>query len=68
MTKLDEPVKLGLFVKLMICLNIVAIVFCFRVCNVRITQDEETQEYIQHLENRVETQRKLLDYYEEVRR
>lgn len=52
--------------KFMICLNIVVLAFCWRIANVRTTQDEETQNYINYLEETVEKDREyrkvLWDY------
>ena len=58
--KLNQPITIGKFIKLMICLNVVVLAFCFLVCNIRTTQDEETLVYIQKLENRIDTQAELI--------
>ena len=64
--KLNQPVMIGKFIKLMICLNVVVLAFCFLVCNIRTTQDEETLTYIQKLENRIDTQAELIQLQREV--
>ena len=58
--KLNQPITIGKFIKLMICLNVVVLAFCFLVCNIRTAQDEETSVYIQMLENRIDTQAELI--------
>lgn len=63
---MNKEVTWGMLIKLIICMNIVVLAFCFVVCNVRTTQDQETLEYINHLENRVELQHQLIELYEEV--
>lgn len=63
--KLNQPITIGKFMKLMICLNVVALAFCFLVCNIRTTQDEETLKYIQKLENRIDTQAELIQLQKE---
>ena len=40
--------------KFMICLNIVVLAFCWRITNIKTTEDEETQNYINYLEETVE--------------
>lgn len=52
--KLDQPVTGSMLFKFLICLNIVVLAFCIRIANVRTTQDEETLEYINYLEETVE--------------
>ena len=52
--KLDQPITGSMLFKFLICLNIVVLAFCIRISNVRTTQDEETLEYINHLEEIVE--------------
>lgn len=63
---MNKEVTWGMLLKLLICMNIVVLAFCFLVCNVRTTQDQETLEYINYLENRVELQHQLIELYEEV--
>lgn len=52
--KLDQPVTGSMLFKFLICLNIIVLAFCIRIANVRTTQDEETLEYINYLEEIVE--------------
>lgn len=58
--KLNEPVTIGFFLKIMIALNIVMLIICLKVCWIRTTQDEEHLEYDMYLENRIETQTELI--------
>lgn len=63
---LKKEVTFGMLAKLMVCLNIVVLAYCWLICNIRTTQDEETLKYINSLENRIEVQRELIDLYKEV--
>lgn len=50
----QKEVTWGILVKLMICINLVALAMCWKISNIRITQDEETFEYINYLENYID--------------
>jgi len=62
----QKEVTWGILIKLMICLNLVALAMCWRISDFRTTQDEETLEYINSLEERIELEREhrkvLWDY------
>lgn len=60
--KLKQPVTIGFFLKLIICLNIVALVFCYKVCSINTTKDQETLDYIIELEERIDRQSKIIDF------
>lgn len=57
----NQPVKIGIFLKIIICFNIIVLAYCYLVCSVRTTQDEEHLEYDNYLENRIEIQTELID-------
>lgn len=57
---LNRPVKIGLFLKVMICFNIIVLAYCYLVCSVRTTEDEEHLKYDNYLENRIELQSELI--------
>lgn len=50
----QKEVTWGILVKLMICINLVALAMCWKISNIRITQDEETSKYINYLENYID--------------
>ena len=58
--KLNEPVKIGFFLKLMIMVNFMFLAMCFKICWVRTTQDQEHLEYDTYLEYRIELQSELI--------
>lgn len=57
---LNRPVKIGLFLKLIICLNVVFLAFCMRIAYIGDLKDEEMQQYYNYLENRITIQSELI--------
>lgn len=60
---LDKEVTWGMFIKLIICINAVALGYLYMVAKIGDYKDQETVDYINYLEHRVEVQEQLLDYY-----
>lgn len=53
----QKEVTWGILIKLMICLNIFGLVMLWRVCNIRTTQDQETLNYINELEETIQREK-----------
>lgn len=47
----QKEVTWGILIKFLICFNLVILAFCWKISNIRITQDQETLDYISELEN-----------------
>lgn len=52
--KLNKPVTNGIAFKIIVCIDIIVLIACIRIANVRTTQDEEMQNYINELEQIIE--------------
>lgn len=57
----QKEVTWGFLIKFMIAFNMVILAFCFRVCSVSTTKDEETLNYINELEQTIEKEREYRD-------
>lgn len=59
----NKPVTWNILVKFMITLNILALAICWRFAYIGDSKDKEEQEYLNYLEERVETQSELIKLY-----
>ena len=59
----NKPVTWNILVKFMITLNILALAICWRFAYIGDLKDKEEQEYLNYLEERVETQSELIKLY-----
>lgn len=60
---LNRPATFGLLTKFMIVLNLVVLAICWRFAYIGDLKDKEEQEYLNYLEERVETQSELIKLY-----
>lgn len=64
--KLDQPVTGSMLFKFVICLNVVVLAFCWKIATIKTTEDEETKEYMNYLEETLKREREyrnvLWDY------
>lgn len=62
----QKEVTWGILIKLMVCINLVVLAMCWRISNIRTTQDEETLEHINYLEETLDREKEyrnvLWDY------
>lgn len=69
--KLSQPVTVNMLFKFLICLNIIVLAFCITIANMRATQDKDTLEYINYLEETIERDQKhfnvLWDYINDLK-
>lgn len=57
----EKEVTWGMLIKIVLLLNVITLAFCYKVCSISTTKDAEHLEYDAYLENRIETQSKLID-------
>ena len=56
----NKPITIGFFIKLFICMNIVYWVLWYHIATISDYKDEETLQYYEYLENRIEIQSELI--------
>lgn len=59
--KMNQPVTGSILLKFIISINIVVLAYCIILADIRTTEDEETQNYINSLEEAIERDEEYLD-------
>lgn len=57
----QKEVTWGILIKFIICLNLFGLVMFWKICNIRTTQDQETLNYINELEETIQRERDYRD-------
>lgn len=63
---LNKPITIGFFLKLFICINIIYWVLWYHIATISDYKDKETLQYYGYLENRIETQKQLINIQQEL--